>query len=360
MLWIAKYWNWNPISLIFHIYPPCFRVTHPTACCLPLTFLLPRRKNGADDQCHRAQSILHPPCAQNPENWSGQEEDLPSCHSLAHSCRDNNNCRKSLERYEQTCSVDSETKTCAAPYPACRDAMVEILGTDLRTNCACAGTAGDFRELFECIEYQRLFWVNPCVGEWEAWTVLTRPSVCRESPHRSHCKWPGPNFCNNTDFYFWIGLAIKTYLKCKFVSFQGQFYQDFTLTTVVSVDAQKDYHIKSDDSDWSPAQPTPPMRNTPPPRARQTQPPPRRRTTPRYRQPGQQPHSHSPLMVSGLSLDSSLLVLKLYSSSFSFWISPLSLIWKNYLSIHFSNLQTNCSNNHYDYNRPYYKPRLAF
>ena len=60
--------------------------------------------------------------------------------------------------------------------------------------------------------------------------------------------------------------------------------------TVVSVDAQKDYHIKSDDSDWSPAQPTAPMRNTPPPRARQTQPPPRRRTTPRYRQPGQQPH----------------------------------------------------------------------
>ena len=43
--------------------------------------------------------------------------------------------------------------------------MVEILGTDLRTNCACTGTAGDFRELFECIEYQRLFWVNPCVGQ---------------------------------------------------------------------------------------------------------------------------------------------------------------------------------------------------
>ena len=43
--------------------------------------------------------------------------------------------------------------------------MVEILGTNLRTNCACSGNAGDFRELFECIEYQRLFWVNPCVGE---------------------------------------------------------------------------------------------------------------------------------------------------------------------------------------------------
>merc|ERR550532_3188307 len=173
------------------------------------------KKNGADDQCFRAQSILHPPCAQTPARWSGREEDLPSCHALARACRDDDpNCRESLERYEQSCSADPDTKTCAAPYNQCRDAMVEILGTNLRTNCACSGTAGDFRELFECIEYQRLFWVNPCV-----------------------------------------------------------------------VDAQKDYHLKSEDSDWPPpAQETPP-RNTPPPRARQTQPPPRRRTTPRYRQP---------------------------------------------------------------------------
>ena len=39
----------------------------------------------------------------------------------------------------------SDTKTCAGTYTACREAMVEILGTDLRTNCACSGTAGDFR-----------------------------------------------------------------------------------------------------------------------------------------------------------------------------------------------------------------------
>jgi len=121
------------------------------------------KKNGADDQCFRAQSVLHPPCAQTPASWSGRDEDLPSCHLLARSCRDSKNCRRSLERYEQACSVDSDTKTCAGTYTACREAMVEILGTDLRTNCACSGTAGDFRELFECIEYQRLFWVNPCV-----------------------------------------------------------------------------------------------------------------------------------------------------------------------------------------------------
>ena len=148
------------------------------------------RKNGADDQCFRAQSILHPPCAQNPENWSGQEEDLPSCHSLAHNCRDDNNCRKSLERYEQTCSVDSDSKTCAATYPACRDAMVEILGTDLRTNCACTGTAGDFRELFECIEYQRLFWVNPCVGQYVSQSSILTWQNYQVDIFLCNC-WPG-------------------------------------------------------------------------------------------------------------------------------------------------------------------------
>jgi len=146
------------------------------------------KKNGADDQCFRAQSVLHPPCAQTPASWSGKEEDLPSCHLLARSCRENKNCRRSLERYEQACSVDSDTKTCAGTYTACREAMVEILGTDLRTNCACSGTAGDFRELFECIEYQRLFWVNPCVVDAQkdyhlkleitpAWTPRNTPPV---------------------------------------------------------------------------------------------------------------------------------------------------------------------------------------
>merc|ERR1719430_2196826 len=121
------------------------------------------KKNGNDEQCFRAQSILHPQCAQTPVGWSGEEEDLPSCHVLARDCRDRKSCRQSLERYEQACSVDSDTKTCAGTYTDCREAMVEILGTELRTNCACSGTAGDFRELFECIEYHRLFWLNPCV-----------------------------------------------------------------------------------------------------------------------------------------------------------------------------------------------------
>jgi len=45
------------------------------------------KKNGQDEQCFRAQNILHPPCAQTPVGWSGVEEDLPSCHVLARDCR---------------------------------------------------------------------------------------------------------------------------------------------------------------------------------------------------------------------------------------------------------------------------------
>ena len=68
------------------------------------------RKSGADDACFRAQSILHPPCAQTPERWSGREEDLPSCHALARHCRDqDSSCRPSLER-SVWCSCQQETK----------------------------------------------------------------------------------------------------------------------------------------------------------------------------------------------------------------------------------------------------------
>ena len=98
-----------------------------------------------------------------------------------------------LLRYEQSCSADPDTKTCAAPYDQCRDAMVEILGTNLRTNCACSGTAGDFRELFECIEYQRLFWVNPCVGKlvsllFSATSIRSLIRICkRQGPRNAGC-----------------------------------------------------------------------------------------------------------------------------------------------------------------------------
>jgi hypothetical protein len=73
-------------------------------------------------------------------------------------------CRSRLEYYEQSCAVDSVTKKCAGPPSECRKAMLGILGTELRSNCACKGT--DFTQLYDCLGWQRLLWVNPCVGQY--------------------------------------------------------------------------------------------------------------------------------------------------------------------------------------------------
>lgn len=71
--------------------------------------------------------------------------------------------RARLEYYEQNCAVDSVTKKCAGPTAECRKAMLGILGTELRSNCACKGT--ELTQLYDCLGWQRLLWVNPCVGE---------------------------------------------------------------------------------------------------------------------------------------------------------------------------------------------------
>ena len=55
------------------------------------------------------------------------------------------------------------TKKCAGPTAECRKAMLGILGTELRSNCACKGT--ELTQLYDCLGWQRLLWVNPCVGE---------------------------------------------------------------------------------------------------------------------------------------------------------------------------------------------------
>ena len=88
-----------------------------------------------------------------------------ACHDIARACANNPECNDRLERYNQVCSVDAKTMTCAGPPDACRKGMIEILGTELRTNCGCEGTAADFRELYDCIGWHRSLWVNLCVGK---------------------------------------------------------------------------------------------------------------------------------------------------------------------------------------------------
>lgn len=48
------------------------------------------------------------------------------------------------------------------------------MGTPLRTLCACQGS--DLQQLYECLGWQRLLWLNPCVGELEA-NKTTRQAI---------------------------------------------------------------------------------------------------------------------------------------------------------------------------------------
>ncbi|XP_017775583.1 PREDICTED: uncharacterized protein LOC108561940 isoform X2 [Nicrophorus vespilloides] len=125
---------------------------------IEIAFCLCKKTDNKHDACMVAQEKLHPVCAQRIEG-----SPQPTCLSLAEVCRENKECRTRLEYYEQSCAVDSVTKKCAGSPKNCRMAMLGILGTDLRTTCACKGT--DMTQLYECLGWQRLLWVNPCVVE---------------------------------------------------------------------------------------------------------------------------------------------------------------------------------------------------
>lgn len=72
--------------------------------------------------------------------------------------------RSRLEAFEQTCSVDQITSRCAGPPSACRESILGILGTMLRTNCACKDTSPS--KFYDCMGWQRVFWFNSCVGKF--------------------------------------------------------------------------------------------------------------------------------------------------------------------------------------------------
>ena len=69
-------------------------------------FLSPLRNTPSpDEQCLRAQSLLHPVCAQTPEQGGAFDVGGPSkqvaCHDIAHACSGNPECNNRLERYNQ-------------------------------------------------------------------------------------------------------------------------------------------------------------------------------------------------------------------------------------------------------------------
>ncbi|XP_063994504.1 uncharacterized protein Gfrl isoform X3 [Diachasmimorpha longicaudata] len=123
---------------------------------MEIAFCLCKKTQDKQDECMIAQEKTHPVCAQGHDL-----AELPTCHGLAEICKEDRVCRNKLEHYEQSCAVDSVTKKCAGPPGDCRRAMLGILGTELRSNCACKGT--DMTQMYDCLGWQRLLWVNPCV-----------------------------------------------------------------------------------------------------------------------------------------------------------------------------------------------------
>ncbi|KAL4712576.1 hypothetical protein ACJJTC_007592 [Scirpophaga incertulas] len=142
-----------------------------------IAFCLCKKTDNREDSCMNAQERLHPACAQRPPMGSP----LPACHTLAHACREDPECRIRLENYEQWCAVDAVTQGCAGSPAACRAAVVAVLGTRLRAACACRGT--DFAQLYECLGWQRLLWLNPCVVDSQSdYHVKTYGSLLTTTP----------------------------------------------------------------------------------------------------------------------------------------------------------------------------------
>lgn len=137
-----------------------------------------------------AQEKLHPVCAQRPPDIVNAQPTIsggggggvgsggsssgagssamlyqppPACHTIAETCKEDPECRGHLEHYEQSCAVDSVTLKCAGQSSACRKAMLGILGTPLRTTCACQPT--ETQQLYVCLGWHRLLWLNPCIVE---------------------------------------------------------------------------------------------------------------------------------------------------------------------------------------------------
>ncbi|XP_037876747.1 uncharacterized protein LOC101736650 isoform X2 [Bombyx mori] len=143
-----------------------------------IAFCLCKKTDNREDSCMNAQERLHPSCAQRPPIGSP----LPACHTLAHACREEPECRIRLENYEQWCAVDAVTQGCAGSPAACRAAVVAVLGTQLRAACACRGT--DFAQLYDCLGWQRLLWLNPCVVESQSdYHIKTYGSILTTTPY---------------------------------------------------------------------------------------------------------------------------------------------------------------------------------
>ncbi|CAG0917954.1 unnamed protein product [Notodromas monacha] len=73
-----------------------------------------------------------------------------------------------LESFEQACAVDSDTLRCAGRRQECRTAKIRTLGTSLSVPCNCPSTSSPVADVYNCLGWQRLLWLNPCVASCKA------------------------------------------------------------------------------------------------------------------------------------------------------------------------------------------------
>uniref|UniRef100_A0A8D8SAX1 GDNF family receptor alpha-like n=1 Tax=Cacopsylla melanoneura TaxID=428564 RepID=A0A8D8SAX1_9HEMI len=136
-----------------------FYTTVDEKLSIEAAFCLCKKNKGITNQCLVAQDLFHPVCAQQLDAGNS----VPTCDSLVVKCRTDSMCRERLENYEGSCAVDSLSKLCAGPPEECRKAMLGILGTGLRFNCACDGI--NLVQRLTCLGWQRVLWLNSCVVE---------------------------------------------------------------------------------------------------------------------------------------------------------------------------------------------------
>ncbi|GAB6031689.1 hypothetical protein CHUAL_009440 [Chamberlinius hualienensis] len=108
-----------------------------------------------DETCLKSRNRLHPICA------TYMPSSKPSCDEIVESCKRRDDCRNRLHKFDEACAVDKHTVKCQSSSKECREALLGILGTPLRTSCACYGN--NIIALYKCTEWQRFLWLNPCV-----------------------------------------------------------------------------------------------------------------------------------------------------------------------------------------------------
>ncbi|CAM1306825.1 Uncharacterised protein g4465 [Pycnogonum litorale] len=110
-----------------------------------------------DSSCIEQQRTVLPVCAEMSEN----RRSVPSCNKVIEECRRDNRCGPQMTVFIDACAMNTSSHGCLHDPVRCRLAVLDVLGTKLRTRCNCRG--GNYKSHYMCLDWQRLLWLNPCV-----------------------------------------------------------------------------------------------------------------------------------------------------------------------------------------------------